>query len=102
VKEYCFCSISAEHFFVSSVLFTDEAHFSRYAIINIHNQHQWEEENPHGVIHSRHQQQFSINVWAGIVGDCLVSQHALPHQLTGNHYRDFLLYDLPQSGVEAG
>jgi hypothetical protein len=43
----------------------------------------------------RHQQQFSINVWAGIVGECLVGPHVLPHQLAGNHYQDFLLHDLP-------
>jgi hypothetical protein len=28
------------------------------------------------------------------VGDCLVGPHVLPHRLTGNHYRDFLLHDL--------
>jgi hypothetical protein len=35
-------------------------------------------------------------VWAGIVGDCLVGPHVLPHRLTGTHYRDFLLHDLPK------
>jgi hypothetical protein len=44
----------------------------------------------------RHQQQFSINVWAGIVGDYLVGPRVLPHRLTGNHYRHFLLHDLPK------
>jgi hypothetical protein len=44
----------SEHFFASSVLFTDETCFSRDGIINIHNQHQWVEENPHGVIHHIH------------------------------------------------
>jgi hypothetical protein len=39
---------------------------------------------------------FSINVCAGIAGDCLVGPHVLPHRLTGNHYREFLLYDLPK------
>jgi hypothetical protein len=29
----------------------------------------WAEENLHGLIHSKHQQQFSNNVLAGIVGD---------------------------------
>jgi hypothetical protein len=48
------------------------------------------------VIYSRHQQQFSIYVWAGIVGDCLIGPHDFPHRLTGNHYQDFLLYDLPE------
>jgi hypothetical protein len=35
-------------------------------------------------------------VWAGTAGDCLVGPHVLPYRLTGNHYRDFLLRDLPQ------
>jgi hypothetical protein len=55
-------SQNVEHFFVSLLLFTDEARFSRDGFISIHNQHQWAEENPPGVIHSRHQQEFSINV----------------------------------------
>jgi hypothetical protein len=38
----------------------------------------------------RYQQQFRINVWAGIVGDYFVGP------LTGNHYRDFLVHDLPK------
>jgi hypothetical protein len=63
-----FSARSAEHFFVSSGFFTDDALFGRDGI-DIHNQHQWAEENPHGVSHSRHQQQFSNNVWARIVGD---------------------------------
>jgi hypothetical protein len=33
-------------------------------------------------------------VCAGIVGDCLVGPHVLPHRLTGNHCRDFLLHDM--------
>jgi hypothetical protein len=92
----CFVQQSAEYFLALSVLFTDEACFSRDDIINIHNQHQWAEENPHGVIHSRHQQQFSINVLAGIVGDCVVGPHVLPHWPTGNLYRYFPLRDLPK------
>jgi hypothetical protein len=56
----------------------------------------------------RHQQQVSINVWAGIAGECLVGLHVLPHQLTGSRCRDFLLHrlqtlleDVPQA-VRAG
>jgi hypothetical protein len=30
------------------------------------------------------------------VGDGLVGPHVLPHRLTGNHYRDFHLHDLPK------
>jgi hypothetical protein len=72
----CFVQRSAEHIFISSVLSTDEAPFARDGIINIRNEYQWAEENPHG--------------------DCSVSLHVFPHQLTGNHYRDFLLRELPK------
>jgi hypothetical protein len=40
-----------EHFFDSSVLFTDLARLSIDGTINIHNQHQWAEESLHSVIH---------------------------------------------------
>jgi hypothetical protein len=64
------------------------------SINNIHNQHQWAEKNPHVLVHFRHQQQSSINVLAGIVGDYLGAPNILP--LTGNHYREFLLHSLPK------
>jgi hypothetical protein len=68
-------------------------HVSAQTIIIItQNQHQWAEKNPHGVI----EEQFSINVWPEIAGDCLVGAHVLPHRLMDNHYRDFLFHDLPK------
>jgi hypothetical protein len=44
----------------------------------------------------RHQQQFSSNVWAGVVVDYLVIPQVSSHLSTGNQYRDFLLHDLPK------
>jgi hypothetical protein len=54
------------------------------------------EENPRDTIHSRHQQQFGINVLAGIVGDCLVALHIFPQRQTGSVERDFRLNGLPR------
>jgi hypothetical protein len=31
----------------------------------------WSDENPHAIHSARHRQQFSVNVWTGIVGDNL-------------------------------
>jgi hypothetical protein len=78
------------------VLFTDEVCFGTGGIINIHNQYQWAD---HGVMHSRHQQQSSINVWTGTVGECLVSPHVLPHWLTVNHFRYFLTWSAKTTGT---
>ena len=58
--------------FLSRVLFSDEAHFTRDGIVNYHNLHVWAVENPHKIREARHQQQFSLNVWAGIVVDELI------------------------------
>jgi hypothetical protein len=44
----------------------DEAHFTRDGIQNSHNQHFWADENPHVILLSHHQQQFSINITASI------------------------------------
>jgi hypothetical protein len=43
----------------------------------------------------RHQHQFSVNVWAGIVGDHLLGPLVLLARLTGNDYLLFLREELP-------
>lgn len=81
---------SAQHLFLSTVLFTDEAHFDTYSNVNIHNQHLLAEENPHGAFHSRHYQHYCVgrySLW-------LVNPHILPCWLSGNNYHNFLLHDL--------
>ncbi|KAJ4431746.1 hypothetical protein ANN_20350 [Periplaneta americana] len=73
-----------------------EATFGRDGITNFHNEHVWADRNPRAVFQARHQQQFRINVWAGIVGDCLVGPYVLPARLTGAIYRDFIQNTLPK------
>jgi hypothetical protein len=63
--------------------------------MNFHNNHFWVEENSHTLVQSRHQQQFSINVWAGTADDVFVSPYVLLQRLTGNSYRYFLENYLP-------
>lgn len=81
--------------FLSNILYTDEAGFNRNGIINFHNNHHWAEENPHIIVNSRFQHTFSVNVWAGIVGDSLIGPIFLPNRLNGQHYLYFLQNVLP-------
>lgn len=81
--------------FCSRVLFTDEAGFTRNGMFNYRNEHVWSHENPHAIVQFRHQHQFSVNVWAGIVGDCLVGPFVFPERLNGVIYRNFLENELP-------
>ncbi|KAJ4426512.1 hypothetical protein ANN_27326 [Periplaneta americana] len=76
--------------FPALVLFTDEAQFTRDGITNFHSQHVWAYENPRATVPSHHQVRFSLNMWAGIIGDLLVGRHVLVNRLTGQAYTNFL------------
>jgi hypothetical protein len=80
------------------VLFTDEVGFTRNGILNCHNRHIWCDVNPHNTVQSRHQQQFSVNVWAGIAGEYFVGPHALSHRLNGAAYLHLLEHILTVIG----
>lgn len=87
--------IAQNNNFLPKVLFTDEANFSRNAIMNFHNDHFWADENPHVIRETHFQEQFSLNVWVGIIDDYLIGPFFLPARLTGESYTDFLQHHLP-------
>ena len=80
--------------FLSTILFTDEAKFTRNGVQNFHNTHVWADVNPCAVLETRHQQQFSINVWAGIIGDSVIGPFIFHGTLTGASYSEFLMEHL--------
>ena len=43
-------------------------------IFYFHNNHNWDEENPHVIAHSRHRHQFSLNVWAETIDKFLIGR----------------------------
>jgi hypothetical protein len=66
------------------IISTDIPNFGIDGITSFHND-LWAEENLHGVVQYRHQQEFCINVWAG-TGNFLVGLYDLTYRLTGNKY----------------
>jgi hypothetical protein len=82
--------------FVNNILFTDESLFSREGTFNCHNYHIWAEENPHAKHVGRFQHRFTINLWAGILGDSIVGPFEFPARLNAQHYMNFLEQDLPE------
>lgn len=88
--------------FVMTFCCTDEAQFTRDGLFNFHNSHVYAHENPHAVKPCNHQRRFSLNVWAGIVGNKLLGPHFFEGSLNGHMYTQFLdnefsemLADLP-------
>jgi hypothetical protein len=69
---------------LSRVLFTDEACFAPNGALIMQNTHTWAAQNSHDVWGRWHQQQFSTNIWAGIVGDHLIGPHMLPARMNDN------------------
>ncbi|GBM43261.1 hypothetical protein AVEN_154582-1 [Araneus ventricosus] len=65
-------------------------------MFNSHNFHVWSEENPHAARTRAAQERFSVNVWAGIVGEHLVGPCLFPERLTGANYLILLQQVLPQ------
>lgn len=87
--------LAVDPLFGSKILFTDESAFSKNSIRNFHNKHFWAEENPHKIKETHYQDQFSVNVWIGIIGDYLIGPFFLPERLNGESYRRFLEDILP-------
>lgn len=85
-----------DRFFLDKVLFTDEAGFTREGIVNFHNSHVWADVNPYAFFEGRFQDKFSINVWAGILGDRLIGPYFMPRRLDGPAYVNFLAEILPE------
>lgn len=92
---FCQWFLGQHHDFRWNVLFTDEAQFTRDGINNFHNQHNWAINNPHGIVEANNQHRFSLNVWAGIIGEFFFGPVFLPPRLDGPAYREFLLNTLP-------
>ncbi|EFN82461.1 hypothetical protein EAI_16291, partial [Harpegnathos saltator] len=81
--------------FPDNILWTDEATFKTayliLAIIYVY----WSDENPHVVREGGFQYRWSINVWAGIIGNQMIGPHFLPPCLTGRIYKQLLENELP-------
>ncbi|GFT37054.1 transposable element tc3 transposase, partial [Trichonephila clavipes] len=81
--------------FIATVLFIDETPLTREGVFNVRNSHVWVTENPRATRPHAYQQQFSTNMWAGIVNDFLINTPLLLTRLNGEGYFIFLEQVLP-------
>ncbi|GFQ70916.1 transposable element Tcb1 transposase [Trichonephila clavata] len=76
--------------FASTVLFCDEAIFSREGVLNAHNAHMWALSNTHSTQPRAAQQSFTVNVWASIMVYNLLGSYILLPRLDSDKYLVFL------------
>lgn len=78
------------HNFMSRIIFTDEASFTRSGVFNMRNSHVWAEENPRATRITHYQHSFKINVWAATLKNRIIGYHIFPGNLNANVYHQFL------------
>jgi hypothetical protein len=64
-------------------------------IVNTHNIQNWAQEDPHFTRERERQVRWSLNVWAGLQGDCIIGPYLLPERLTAATYYAFMDEALP-------
>ncbi|XP_066257798.1 histone-lysine N-methyltransferase SETMAR-like [Euwallacea similis] len=80
--------------FSKKVLWTDESFFTNSGIFNRKNQHFYSTVNLHLMRQGRPQIRFSLNVWAGIIGNKILGPVFINNRLNGRTYANFLQDDL--------
>src|ERR1043166_7844808 len=88
--------------FLKKILWSDETIFTREGIFNQHNLHVYSHQNPHATRQMCFQQRWSVNVWAGILGDKIVDPYIIQETLTGQRYLVLLQDVLPDLLWSAG
>lgn len=86
----------ASNNFITNIFWTDESQFTRDGITNFHNLHVWAESNPHPKKETSFQHRFSVNLWAGVLGNRLIGPFRLPERINSETYLQFLRSDLPE------
>ncbi|XP_070526515.1 uncharacterized protein [Cardiocondyla obscurior] len=80
--------------FCDKILWTDESTFTPNGIFNSRNRLIWADENPHAIRQGSFQYRWSINVWAGVIGNQVIGPYFFPHRLTGIAYKNFFKNEL--------
>ncbi|GFX39216.1 uncharacterized protein TNCV_3859411 [Trichonephila clavipes] len=105
--EWLFQQQNTDSSFIAHILWTDEACFTLDGVFKHHNSHSWSQINPHAFRPQKHWERWSLNVWAGILGDHLLGPYLLPEWLSGQSNLVFLnevltefLDDLPLAATQ--
>ncbi|CAG4946679.1 unnamed protein product [Parnassius apollo] len=85
------------HEYPKTILWMDEAHYTRDGIVNCRNLHKWcpKGENPKLKRASTYQVKFLLNVWAALIDNILIDPIIFPRALTGERFLELLRDELP-------
>ena len=81
---------------MKTILWTDEAIYTRDGVFNCHNSHCYDIQNPHLGLVNKSQHRFQIMVWGGIMDKTIIGPYFMRENLTGERYLQFLEEELPE------
>ncbi|RZC39458.1 hypothetical protein BDFB_013331, partial [Asbolus verrucosus] len=76
--------------FLKFVTFSNAAKFCNNSAVNRYNCHCYAFENPHWIRQTHFRRILSINMWCGIIENCIVGPHLFENNRTGELYLNFL------------
>jgi hypothetical protein len=79
-----------DHELLMKICFSDESTFFLNGALNRHNCRYWSDENPHEFREGNTQYPQKLNVWAGILGDCIIGPFFIEGNLTAEVYLELL------------
>lgn len=82
--------------YISNILWTDEATFTKTGVTNYHNSHVWSLRNPHATRVDSSQFRFKVNVWMGIWRHQIIGPIILPESLNALNYVNLLIENVPR------
>lgn len=74
----------------AAILWTDEALFTCVGLFTRHSEHWWSYRNRHNIEEHKNLENFSVNVWGGIVGNQVLGPYFIEGQLNGSTYLNML------------
>ncbi|GBL92484.1 hypothetical protein AVEN_130812-1 [Araneus ventricosus] len=79
-----------------SILFPNDAYFSREGSYNAYNSHACAVEKPHATRTCAAKLRFAVSIWSGIMGDHLIGLYLLSLRLDGRCYKMFCKKSCPK------
>lgn len=82
--------VQEDESFFKKIIWTDESRVTSEGIFNIHNNHQWAQNNSHLQVNRIHQGRFGFNVWVALLNDRILAYEVFENNLNSVRYLEII------------
>lgn len=88
-------SLNNDSHFITNIMLCDAYAFSKTGFINTHNLHERRDENPNLIPMKYQTRRWSVNIWAQLLNNNVISPNFLPNRLNSESYFHLTNVNLP-------